>query len=226
MLVHVPSLLSPAALQICQRVLESARWEDGRATAGHQSSRVKHNEQLPEQGKESRQLQQLVLEALEASPLFISAALPQRVFPPLFNRYREGMGFGSHVDNAVRQLPGSAQKLRTDLSATLFLTPPERYQGGELVIEDTYGSHSVKLAAGDLVLYPSSSLHHVTPVTSGERCACFFWVQSMVRDASERGTLFDLDMALIQLREQKAGGNVDVLLTGVYHNLLRRWASP
>ena len=202
MLVHIPQVLSPEQVDYCQRVFAQASWEDGRATAGHQSSQVKHNLQLPEQSAEARTLGDLVLRGLENSPLFISAVLPQRVFPPLFNRYEPGMTFGSHVDNAIRPLTGTPLRLRTDVSATLFLSNPDSYDGGELVVEDTYGSHAVKLPAGDLIVYPSSSLHHVTPVTRGARIASFFWVQSMVRDVTQRGLLFDLDMSIRQLTQE------------------------
>jgi PKHD-type hydroxylase len=226
MMLHVPNVLSAAEVERCRQVFSRAGWVDGRATAGHQSAQAKKNLQLPEGGKEARELGDLVLAALERSPLFITAALPQRVYPPLFNRYEAGMTFGSHVDNAIRALPGTPHRLRTDLSATLYLSEPESYDGGELVVEDTYGSHAVKLPAGDLVLYPASSLHHVTPVTRGVRLASFFWVQSMVRDAGERALLFDLDTAVRQLNQEAAGSPALVMLTGVYHNLLRRWSDP
>jgi PKHD-type hydroxylase len=226
MLVHVPQVLEAGELARCQQALAAADWVDGRVTAGHQSGRVKHNRQLSEDSPQARQLGGLVLAALERCPLFIAATLPQRVFPPLFNRYGPDMHFGSHVDNAIRPLPGSAERLRTDVSATLFLSDPESYDGGELVVEDTYGSHAVKLPAGDLIVYPASSLHHVTPVTRGTRLACFFWVQSLVRDSGQRRLLFDLDMAIVDLGRQLAESPSLVVLTGVYHNLLRRWAEP
>jgi PKHD-type hydroxylase len=174
----------------------------------------------------ARALGELVLGALERSALFISAVLPQRVFPPLFNRYEPGMTFGSHVDNAIRSITGTPLRLRTDVSATLFLSDPESYDGGELVVEDTYGSHSVKLPAGDLIVYPASSLHHVTPIMRGVRLASFFWVQSMIRDVSKRALLFDLDTAIMQLNQEVPKSPSLVMLTGVYHNLLRQWAEP
>jgi PKHD-type hydroxylase len=226
MMLHIPHVLSAEQVAHCRAVFDAAAWEDGRSTAGHQSAQVKRNLQLPEDSPQARQLGDLVLGALERSPLFISAVLPQRVFPPLFNRYDERMTFGSHVDNAIRAIPGTPLRLRTDVSATLFLSDPESYDGGELVVEDTYGSHSVKLPAGDLIIYPSTSLHHVTPVTRGVRLASFFWVQSMVRDVTRRALLFDMDMALMQLNKEVPQSPSLVMLTGVYHNLLRQWAEP
>jgi PKHD-type hydroxylase len=198
---------------------------DGRATAGHQSSRVKDNRQLPEDHPTARALGDLILGALQRNPLFISAALPLRIFPPLFNQYAGGQSFGNHVDNAIRQVAGTAFRIRTDLSATLFLTSPEEYDGGELVVEDTYGVHSVKLPAGHMVLYPSTSLHHVRPVTRGARIASFFWIQSMVPDDGERTLLFDLDSAIQRVSAEAFGHPATVQLTGIYHNLLRRWAT-
>jgi len=196
MLLHIPDMLIGEPLQhACER-LASAGWVNGRVTAGHQSARVKDNLQLPEDHPAARDLGELIMAALQRHPLFIAAALPLRVFPPLFNRYEEGQAFGSHVDNAVRQVPGTPHRIRTDLSATLFLSDPADYDGGELVVEDTYGVHSVKLPAGHLVLYPSTSLHHVRPVTRGARVASFFWIQSMVRDDATRSLLFDLDLAI------------------------------
>jgi PKHD-type hydroxylase len=226
MLVHVPQVLDPPTLSRCRQALAGADWVDGRVTAGHRSGRVKQNRQLPEDSPLARQLGGLVLAALERCPLFVSAVLPQRVFPPLFNRYAAEMRFGSHVDNAIRPLPGGAGRLRTDVSATLFLSDPDSYDGGDLVVEDTYGSHAVKLPAGDLIVYPASSLHHVTPVTRGTRLACFFWVQSLVRDTGQRRLLFDLDMAIVDLDRQLPDSPSLVVLTGVYHNLLRQWAEP
>jgi PKHD-type hydroxylase len=208
----------------CRKVLDAADWVDGRVTAGHQSSRVKDNMQLPEESPAARELSQLVQRALESSPLFFSGALPAKVFPPLFNRYRGGQAFGTHVDNAVRQVRGTSHRVRTDLSATLFLSAPEEYDGGELLIEDTFGAQSVKLSAGDMVLYPASSLHRVEPVTRGERVASFFWIQSMVRDDGERALLFDLDTAIQRLASESPDHASVVQLTGIYHNLLRRWA--
>jgi len=224
MLLRVPQVLSPEQVAHFRKVLAEADWVDGRVTAGHQSSRVKDNLQLPEESPAARELSQLVQKALEANPLFFSGALPAKVFPPLFNRYRSGQGFGVHVDNAVRQVRGTSHRVRTDLSATLFLSAPEEYDGGELLIEDTFGTQSVKLAAGDLVLYPASSLHRVQPITRGERIASFFWIQSMVRDDGERTLLFDLDTAIQRLASEAPDHASVVQLTGIYHNLLRRWA--
>ena len=224
MLLAVPEVLTPAQVVEARRVLEQAEWVDGRVTAGHQSARAKDNRQLPEGSPAARRLGEMIVAALQESALFVSAALPLHVFPPLFNRYEGGQAFGTHVDNAVRQVPGTAHRLRTDLSATLFLSAPEEYDGGELVVEDTYGVHRVKLPAGHLVLYPASSLHHVRPVTRGARLASFFWVQSMVRDDGERTLLFDLDMAIQRLAGDWSDHPSNVQLTGVYHNLLRRWA--
>ncbi|KFE71268.1 Fe2+-dependent dioxygenase [Hyalangium minutum] len=226
MLVHIPHVLTAEQVTHCRETFARADWEDGRSTAGHQSAQVKKNLQLPENSPAARMLGDLVLGALERSPLFISAVLPQRVFPPLFNRYEPGMNFGSHVDNAIRPITGTPLRLRTDVSATLFLSDPESYDGGELVVEDTYGSHSVKLPAGDLIIYPASSLHHVTPVTRGVRLASFFWVQSMIRDVSKRALLFDLDTSIMQLTREVPKSPSLVMLTGIYHNLLRQWAEP
>ena len=226
MLVRIPQLLSDEQVLAIRAALDApdARWVDGRATAGHQGTRVKQNQQIEETSALARTLGDIVLAALERHPLFISAVLPQRVYPPLFNRYEDGMHFGSHVDGAVRLLPGGGEKIRTDVSATLFLAPPESYDGGELLIEDTFGTHSVKLAAGDLVVYPANSLHRVAPVTRGARVAGFFWVQSMVRDDGHRAILFDLDRSIQRLNARVADDPAMVSLVGVYHNLLRQWA--
>ncbi len=202
---------------------------DGRATAGHQGTQVKSNLQLAENSAAARELGDLVLAALERNPLFISAALPSRVYPPMFNRYEGGMQFGSHVDGAVRLVPGTGTKFRTDVSAHAVPRTAEDYDGGELLIEDSYGVQRVKLPAGDMVLYPAGSLHRVEPVTRGARLACFFWVQSMVRDDAQRALLFDLDMAIVRLTRNSAdaaGNPALVSLTGCYHNLLRMWAEP
>ena len=224
MLVTVPAVLSSSEVSDFRMALSDADWVDGRVTAGHQSARAKDNMQLPEDSPTARRLGAAVLAALERSPLFISAALPLKVFPPLFNRYRGGQSFGVHVDNAIRQVPGTPHRVRTDLSATLFLSAPDEYEGGELVVEDTYGTHSVKLPAGDMVLYPATSLHRVNSVTRGVRLASFFWIQSMVRDDGERSLLFDLDVAIQQVACTQPDHPSAVQLTGVYHNLLRRWA--
>ncbi len=226
MLLQVAQVLDAGEVARFRQRLASAAWIDGNATSGHQSAKAKANEQLAEDSAEARELGEAVLAALARSPLFFSAALPKQVFPPLFNRYREGMTFGAHVDAAIRAHAPSKVRLRTDLSATLFLSGPEDYDGGELVVEDTYGTHSAKLAAGDLVLYPASSLHRVNPVTRGVRLASFFWVQSMVRDDGQRTLLFDLDAAIMRLTRDSPGHPSAVPLVGVYHNLLRMWAEP
>jgi PKHD-type hydroxylase len=225
MLLHIPEVLSPDEARRCREALDAAPWVDGSVTAGFQSARVKNNAQLPEGSPVARELGDLVLAALAKSALFASAALPAKVFPPLFNRYEGGQAFGNHVDNAIRQVRGSGQRMRTDISATLFLSSPDEYDGGELVVDDTYGPHAAKLPAGHLVLYPSTSVHRVTPVTRGARLASFFWIQSLVRDDAERTLLFDMDMAIIRLRQQVGDSDAVVALTGVYHNLLRRWAA-
>jgi len=224
MLLQIPSVLNAAQITHCRNLLGGAEWIDGRNTAGYQGVRVKNNEQLAENSPLARELGDLILAALERNPLFISATLPARVYPPMFNRYVEGRLFGNHVDNAVRLLPGLGLKFRTDISATLFLCEPDTYEGGELLIDDTYGTHSVKLPAGDMVIYPSTSLHRVNPVTSGARIASFFWIQSMIREDAERTLMFDLDVALQRLNADVPGHPSAVQLTGVYHNLLRRWA--
>ena len=224
MLLHVPKVLTDAQVARCRELMERASWVDGRVTAGHQSARAKDNLQIAEGSPEAREMGDLIVGALERNPLFISAALPQRVFPPLFNCYRPGMAFGAHVDNAVRQVTGTPFRLRTDLSTTLFLSRPDEYDGGELVVEDTYGAHSVKLPAGDLILYPATSLHRVNPVTRGARLASFFWIQSMVRDDGRRALLFDFDMAINQVNQAMPDHAAVVALTSCYHNLLRQWA--
>lgn len=224
MLLAIPAVLTAEQVTQARRQLDQAGWLDGRVTAGHQSARVKHNLQLPEDHPAAREVGDLILAALQRNPLFISAALPLRVFPPLFNRYEGGQSFGSHVDNAIRQVTGTPHRIRTDLSATLFLSQPDEYDGGDLVVEDTYGVHTVKLPAGHMVLYPSTSLHHVRAVTRGARLASFFWLQSMVRDDGERTLLFDLDTAIQRLSAEAPDHPTAVQLTGVYHNLVRRWA--
>jgi len=224
MLLQIPDVLTAEQVAHARHLLDTANWVDGRVTAGHQSTQVKDNMQLPEDHPVGRELGDMILEALQRNALFISAALPLRVFPPLFNRYRGGQSFGNHVDNAIRQISGTHVRIRTDLSATLFLGEPEEYDGGELVVEDTYGVHSVKLPSGHMVLYPSTSLHHVRPVTRGARVASFFWIQSMLRDDGDRTLLFDLDTAIQRLTVDMADHPAAVQLTAVYHNLLRRWA--
>lgn len=225
MILHVPHVLTTPQVAHCRTLLQTATWIDGRVTAGYQSAGVKENAQLPEDSKEAQELGALIVAALERHALFITAALPRRVFPPLFNRYDPGMAFGTHLDNAIRQIPGTPYRIRTDLSATLFLSAPDEYEGGELVVDDVYGAHSVKLPAGDMVLYPASSLHRVTPVSHGTRFASFFWMQSMVRDDAHRTLLFDLDMAIQQVSHALSHQHPAVVaLTNCYHNLLRRGA--
>jgi PKHD-type hydroxylase len=224
MLLAIPDVLSAEQASQARKILDSAQWVDGKVTAGHQSAEVKDNQQLREGSPEAQQLGELILTGLGQNAMFISAALPLRVFPPLFNKYTGGQSFGTHVDNAIRQVPGTGHRIRTDLSATLFLAAPEEYDGGELVVEDTYGVHSVKLPAGHLVLYPATSLHRVRPVTRGARIASFFWIQSMVRDDAERTLLFDLDTAIQSVNREAPASQSAVQLTGIYHNLMRRWA--
>lgn len=222
MLAQIPLLAKEAVAALRSR-LDNAAWADGSVTAGHQSVQVKANLQIGPDDALGRELGLIVVRALEHSPAFLSAALPARVFPPLFNRYDPGMAFGSHIDNAVRQVPGTAQRLRTDLSATLFLSDPEEYDGGELVIEDHYGSHALKPAAGELVLYPARSLHRVEPVTRASRLAAFFWVQSMVKSGDHRDMLVDLDQSIQALTAGGGDAAAILRLTGLYHNLLREW---
>lgn len=224
MLLRVPKVLDAEQVRRMRARLDAAHWIDGNATSGHQSAKAKANEQLPEDSAEARELGDAVLAALARNPLFFSAALPKQVFPPLFNRYGEGMTFGAHVDTAIRTHAPTRTRIRADLSATLFLSAPEDYDGGELTVEDSYGTHAAKLPAGDLVLYPATSLHRVTPVTRGTRVASFFWIHSMVREDSQRTLLFDLDMAIIRLTADTPGHPSLVSLVGTYHNLLRMWA--
>ena len=225
MMLAIPDLLDKEGVARVRAIVDAGAWEDGNATSGHQSALAKRNEQLPEDSPAAKEAGRLVLDALGRSPLFIAAALPLKIFPPLFNRYAGGQNFATHVDNAVRIQRGSEFRVRSDLSATLFLADPDSYEGGELLIEGQFGAQSVKLPAGDMVLYPSSSLHKVTPVTAGTRVASFFWIQSMVRDDGARRLLFELDQAVQRLAGQLGQGDQSVVeLTGVYHNLLRRWA--
>ncbi|MES2044653.1 MAG: Fe2+-dependent dioxygenase [Pseudomonadota bacterium] len=225
MLNVIPDLISPAQLAEIRATIDAAAWIDGNATSGAQSALAKHNEQLPEDSDAARRAGTIVLDALAASPLFVAAALPLKVFPPLFNRYAGGQSFGTHVDTAIRIRRGSDFRIRSDLSATLFLADPDSYDGGELVIEGAFGEQAVKLPAGHMVLYPASSLHHVAPVTRGTRVASFFWIQSMVRDNEARRILFDLDSAVQSVAAASGqGDSAAVKLTGIYHNLLRRWA--
>ena len=224
MLITIPDVLSVGEVAQARAKLDAAEWVDGKVTAGYQAQKVKENHQLPEGHPVAMELGEIVLGALARSPLFMSAALPLRVFPPMFNRYTGGGRFGTHVDTAIRAMATTGQRIRTDVSATLFLSAPEEYEGGELLVEDTYGSHSVKLPAGHMVLYPATSLHRVEPVTRGARVASFFWIQSMIRSDGDRSLLFDLDTAIQRLAVEVPGNAAGVQLTGVYHNLLRRWA--
>lgn len=225
MLIAIPDLLDPATLASLRRTIDAAEWIDGNATSGHQSALAKQNEQLPEDSAAAKAAGKVILDALGRSPLFFAAALPLKVFPPLFNRYGVGQTFGVHVDSAIRIQRGTDFRIRSDLSMTVFLEDPAAYDGGELVIEDQFGVQRVKLPAGHAVLYPSSSLHKVEPVTRGRRVASFFWLQSMVRDDGARRILFDLDQSVQRLTGQLGGADRSVIeLTGVYHNLLRRWA--
>jgi PKHD-type hydroxylase len=224
MLVHIPNVLTTAQVAECRAALDGAEWSDGRATAGYQSTRVKNNRQLPETHPVARQLGDMILTALDRNPLFMSAALPLKVVPPLFNRYEGGQAYGNHIDGAIRPVAGTPHRVRTDLSATLFLTDPGDYDGGELVMEDTFGSERVKLPAGDMVLYPGTSVHRVEPVTRGSRISAFFWIQSMVRSDDRRKMLFELDGAIQKLAVSASDQEPVVRITNIYHNLLRQWA--
>lgn len=223
MLLHIPNVLAPEEIALVRQRLDAADWADGRETVGAQGAQVKHNEQLPDASPLKAELGQRVLAALGRSPLFFAAALPLKILPPRFNRYSGGGTYGFHVDGAVMNL-GQGEQLRSDISCTLFLSAPEEYDGGELVISDTYGEHEVKLPAGDLIVYPSSSLHQVNPVTRGARVASFFWVQSMVRDDAQRRLLWEMDTSIERLRQTGGDAGAVLQLTGVYHNLLRRWS--
>ncbi|KRA56149.1 PKHD-type hydroxylase [Caulobacter sp. Root655] len=224
-MIQIPDVLTPDEVAHCRAVLDAADWIDGNATSGFQAAMAKNNQQLSQDGAAAREVGAIITQALQANPLFVSAALPRAILPPLFNRYGVGMGFGDHVDNAIRRDPSTGLPLRTDLSATLFLSDPDDYDGGELVVEDAFGSHIVKLPAGGLILYPASSLHHVTQVTRGVRTASFFWIQSLVRDDARRALLLDIDVAIQRLSGAVGAVDPSVLsLTGTYHNLLRMWA--
>jgi PKHD-type hydroxylase len=225
MLVHVPQVLTPDEVAQCRSILEASEWVDGRATAGDQAAKAKFNLQIPEGSQAGMEAGDIILRALGRNPTFTSAALPLRVLPPLFNRYDAGMTFHAHVDGAIRAMPHNGMRMRADVSTTLFLTEPEDYDGGELVVEDTYGSHSVKLPAGDMIVYPATSLHHVTPITRGSRWSSFFWTQSMIKDDGKRTMMYDLDTAIIDIRQKLPDTDHAVVsLTSHYHNLLRRWA--
>ena len=224
MMLHVPGVLTAAQVREIRTALDAADWVDGRETVGPQGAQVKRNRQLPEHSPVGRELAKRILEALSGNSLFFSAALPLRFVPPLFNRYEGGEHYGLHVDGSIRSVPVSGERLRTDLSCTLFLCEPEDYEGGELEVVDTYGTHEVKLPAGDLILYPSSSLHRVQPVTRGARTCAFFWLQSMVRDDTQRRMLFELDQVIVRLRAREGESEEAVALTSHYHNLLRMWS--
>ena len=224
MLLRIPNVFSTQEAARIRQALEQADWADGKATAGYQSAKAKHNLQLPEGHPLGREIAELMVQRLWQHPLFISAALPEKLYPPLFNCYQGGGHFGFHIDNAVRQVPGSAERVRTDLSATLFFSEPDDYDGGELVIQDTFGMQRVKFAAGDLVLYPGTSLHKVEPVTSGARLAAFFWIQSLIRSDEQRTLLFNMDQAIQKLNQDVPDHPSMLELTGTYHNLLRQWA--
>lgn len=224
MLLRIPGIFSSEEAERIRDALEQAEWADGKITAGHQSAKAKHNQQLVEGHPLAREISEVMLQRIWSHPLFVSAVLPNKVFPPLFNRYSGGCSFDYHIDNAIRRIKGSPEQVRTDVSATLFFSEPDSYDGGELVIQDTYGTQQVKLAAGDMVIYPSSSLHKVQPVTRGARLASFFWTQSMVREDSQRTLLFEMDQAIQHLTQDVPDHPSLLQLTGTYHNLLRRWA--
>ncbi len=224
MLILIPKVLTAEQVAECRAALDKADWVDGRSTAGYLSQRVKDNEQVPDTHPIGRELGEMILKVLEKHALFTSAALPLKVVPPLFNRYSGNQNYGRHIDGAIRPVTGTPHRVRTDLSATLFLTEPEDYDGGELVIEDTFGRRRIKLPAGDMVLYPGTSVHHVEPVTRGTRLASFFWIQSMVREDSQRTMLYELDNSIQHLGRDVPQHPAVVQLAGLYHNLLRRWA--
>lgn len=225
MLLQIPAVLTKAEVAACRLAIDAAAWVNGKATSGFQAALAKRNEQLPLADAAAKSQGALIVAALEKHPLFVSAALPHTILPPLFNRYGAGHGFDNHIDNAVRLNPATGRRIRTDLSATLFLSEPDTYEGGELTVEDTYGAHAVKLEAGDLILYPATSLHSVTPVTAGTRVASFFWIQSLVRSDTQRTLLFDMDVAIQALAAKTAQDDPAIVsLTGTYHNLLRQWA--
>ena len=223
-MLHVPGVLTPEQVREMRAALEATAWVDGRETVGEQGAKVKQNRQLPETSPLGLELGRIVLDALGRSPLFFSAALPLRTIPPLFNSYEGGEHYGAHIDGAMRRIPGSGEWLRTDVSSTLFLSDPDEYDGGELIVTDAYGEHEVKLPAGDLILYPSTSIHRVEPVTRGARVCSFFWTQSMVRDDMRRGLLLELDQNIQSLRARLGDCPELVGLTGHYHNLLRQWS--
>ncbi|MEZ5938450.1 MAG: Fe2+-dependent dioxygenase [Hyphomonadaceae bacterium] len=224
MLINLPEVLSKTEVAEIRRIIDAGNWVDGNQTSGAQAAQAKRNAQLSEASPERQKAGDFILDRLQTSAVFVAAALPLKVYPPMFNRYEGGQTFDNHVDSAIRPVRGSDFRIRTDVSATLFLSSPDEYDGGELIVDDTYGSHTVKLPAGSMVLYPSTSLHRVTPVTRGARVASFFWIQSMVRDVGQRALLFDLDTSIQELAAGDVSREAVVKLTGVYHNLIRRWA--
>lgn len=224
MMLQIPGVLPKAEVARLRGLIDPAEWVDGNVTSGHQAALAKANRQLPQTSPAAIETGQAIVRALNANPLFVAAALPRTILPPLFNRYGINDGFKDHIDNAVRINPATGQPIRTDLSITVFLTEPDAYDGGELLVEDTYGLHEVKLEAGDAILYPASSLHRVTPITRGERVSSFFWIQSLIRDDAKRALLFDMDLAIQRVSAQLGGADASVVgLTGAYHNLLRMW---
>jgi len=227
MMLQIPGVLGKDEVARLRGLIDAADWVDGNVTSGFQSGLAKRNTQLPEDSSAGREAGATILAALQKHPLFVAGALPARIFPPLFNRYGPGETFGDHVDNAIRATRDGSLRIRTDLSATLFLTEPDDYDGGELTVDDTYGVHQVKLAAGDLILYPASSLHRVEPITRGARVSSFFWIQSLIRDDAKRALLFDMDMAIQSAARTLGQGDASIVaLTGTYHNLLRMWSEP
>ncbi|MFM1866361.1 MAG: 2OG-Fe(II) oxygenase [Pseudomonadota bacterium] len=224
MLLHIPKVISESELQNIRSIITDANWVDGKVTAGTQSEQVKNNLQLEENSEAANKAREIVLQALSRNALFFSAVLPKKIYPPLFNQYKTGMSFGNHIDNAVRTHRSSAVHVRTDISSTLFLSDPESYDGGELVIEDTFGQQSIKLPAGDMVVYPGTSLHHVNEISKGSRFSCFFWTQSMIREDEKRTLLLDMDSAITSLRNSIGDNEAITRLTGNYHNLIRMWS--
>jgi PKHD-type hydroxylase len=224
MILAIPNVLSPQQVAEGRRILEAAEWVDGLVTAGHQANKVKDNMQIPATHPAAKQVGEMIMKALGQNPLFMAAALPLHFLPPMFNRYTGGQNYGNHIDGSIRQVPGTGHRIRTDLSCTLFFAEPSEYDGGELIIEDTYGPKSVKLPAGHMILYPGTSLHRVTPVTRGARLCSFFWIQSMIREDAKRALLFEQDIAIQRLGIDHPGHASITQLTGVYHNLLRQWA--
>ncbi|KAA0911738.1 Fe2+-dependent dioxygenase [Pusillimonas sp. ANT_WB101] len=225
MMLQIPDVLTPEQLQQCRQALKQAEWSDGRETAGHVAAKAKANLQLPLDHPVAQQIGQLILQQLAQNPTFIAAALPLKVLPPRFNRYEGGGTYGNHIDNAIFGIPGSGERVRSDISSTLFFSDPDEYDGGELIVEDSFGSHSVKLPAGHLIVYPGSSLHRVNPVTRGTRLASFFWTQSLIRDDHQRSMLWELDNGIQRVTQSVPDLEAILQLTGVYHNLIRQWSN-